>query len=81
MQTADLAGWLELAETKALLAFLRHRRAGPLQTFLAGNPMDPITQGRAAALHELARLLQGPPEKIKEAFDQAALAAKQEYRK
>lgn len=40
--------------------------------FLTGQPLNPVSQGEAKAYNALEELLRGPPEKIKEAFEQAA---------
>lgn len=71
MQAANWAAWRDNPETKALLAYLRRRQAGVVQTFLAGNPVDPKTQGQAAAFHELEKLLTAPVDKLKEALETA----------
>lgn len=71
MSEAGLTAWLDSRGTKVLLAYLRHRKTGPVRTFLAGQPVDPTSQGRVAALHELETLLTSPPDKVKEAFENA----------
>jgi len=71
MQEAALTEWINSPETQHLVALLRRRRASAVQTFLAGQPVDPVTQGRAAELHELEKLLASPVEKIREVFETA----------
>lgn len=72
MQTASLAEWLDLPETKALLVYLRFRKAVTTTAFLAGQPVDQMAQGRAVAFNEIGKLLTGPTDKIVEAFVTAA---------
>lgn len=71
MPEYNLTEWLIRAETKALLAYLRHRRTSTVQSFLAGEPPDPVRQGKAAAHYEIEQLLSQPAEKIREVFDNA----------
>lgn len=71
MQAADLTGWLNSPETKLLLAYLHRRKAGVLQTFLQGQPVDQAAQGRAAAWHELEILLALPSDEVKRIFETA----------
>lgn len=70
MREADLTEWLGSPETRVLVHYLRRQQAAVVQTFLAGVPVDPVRQGKAAALRELEILLQ-QPEKLHEAFKQA----------
>lgn len=72
MSEVVLTEWLNSRETKLLLVCLRHRRAATLRQFLAGQVVDPVTQGRAAALHELEALLTSPPEQVKQVFETAS---------
>ena len=72
MQTASLAEWLNSQETKALVVYLKFRQAGPLADFLQGREVDPKVQGAAAGFNNVERLLQQPPEKIIEVFNNAA---------
>jgi hypothetical protein len=69
MSQLVLTEWLNSRETAALVAFLRRRRGAAVQTFLAGQPVDLVTQGRAAALHEIETLLSGRPEHVKQVFE------------
>ncbi len=69
MREADLTGWLDRVETKMLLAYLGQRRAGAVQQFLNNQPVDPQTQGRAAAFHELEKLLTSPVENVRKTFE------------
>lgn len=71
MQGETLREWLDSRGTKLLLAYLRRRKTGAVQTFLAGQPVETLAQGRAAALHELETLLTGSPDKLKEVFETA----------
>lgn len=66
-----IAEWLDSRETRALLAVLRHRKAVALQTFLAGIPVEPIYQGRAAELHDLEGLLLSGTDEVKRVFETA----------
>jgi hypothetical protein len=68
MRETDLALWLQSPETKLLVAYLRQRRAAPLKNFLAGTLVDPVTQGRAAAWHELETLLTSSAEDVRQQF-------------
>jgi hypothetical protein len=56
--------WKDSPVTAALLHYLRQRRDRAVQTYLAGNPVDPVAQGRASALDQLARLLDLSPEQL-----------------
>jgi len=67
----DLTEWLQQPATRALLVLCQHRKAGPQATFLAGSPVDPVMQGRAAAYHHLAGLLTGPQEALQAALEEA----------
>lgn len=69
MQEAGLTEWLSSRETKLLLIFLRQRRVAAVQTFLAGQPVEPVAQGRAAALHELETLLVSGVDGVKRVFE------------
>lgn len=69
MREADLTRWLASPETKVLLAYLHQRRAETVRTFLAGAPVDPVMQGRAAALFELEGLLSSPAEQVKQQLE------------
>ena len=71
MQVPNLAAWLHSPETRALLAYLVRRRQQVVAQFLSGQPADPVTQGRAAALHEIAELLTQPADKVKEVLETA----------
>ena len=65
----DLETWLNSPETKLLVAYLHRRRAEPLNNFLAGTEVSPVTQGKAAAWHELEKLLTSPPEHAQQIFE------------
>ena len=71
IREAEITDWLNHPVTAALVAHLRLRRAGPVTSFLQGQPVDPVTQGRAAALYELHQLLTSPNEEVKKVFDNA----------
>lgn len=71
MQMNNLAVWRDSPETRALLAYLRRRQATAVANFLAGNPVDPKTQGQAAGLHEVERLLALPVDDLKKTLEQA----------
>lgn len=73
----DLPEWLEHPATRALLQLCRHHKAGPQAMFLAGAPVDPVMQGRAAAFHLLAGLLTGPQEALQAVLDEAINAGRQ----
>ena len=66
-----LTEWLASHPTRQLLRCLRQRQAGTLQAFQAGNPVEPMAQGRLAALHELERLLSGPTSDVERVFEAA----------
>lgn len=62
--------WLASPETKTLLAYLRRKQQGPVGQFLAGQkPVDPLTQGQAAGLHEIEKLLTASGEDVSKEFD------------
>lgn len=65
---ADLTTWLDSPETKTLVRYLGLRRAETVRTFLAGSPVDPVMQGRAAALHDLEKILTSSPEDVRQTF-------------
>ena len=69
MREADLTAWLRNPETQVLLAYLHQRRAATVQLFLSGHPVDPVMQGRAAALHELEKLLTSPQDVVRQEFE------------
>ena len=79
MQTSatTLAAWLNSPETRALRAYLHHRRQDLTDLFLAGAvPVDQLTQGKAAGLHEIANLLSKPPEQVSIVFETALKGAR-----
>lgn len=69
MTELALTEWLNSRETQALRVYLRRRQALALERFLGGLPVDPVMQGRAAALHELETLLGRTPEDIQKTFE------------
>lgn len=71
MSEADLTAWLNSPETRMLAVYLRRRKAETVQTFLLGQPVDPVKQGRAAALHELEQLLASPAANVQMTFEVA----------
>lgn len=71
MQEAVLTDWINSQGTQLLLVYLRRRKAETLKTFLQGQPVDPVHQGRAAALHELETLLLLPADDVKKVFEAA----------
>ena len=71
MQTASLTEWLSSPETKALVMYLKFRQAPTVADFLQGREVQPITQGKAAGLNEVERLLRKTPEEIAEVFENA----------
>lgn len=71
MQEVALTEWLNSRGTQLLLVALRQRRAPTMAAFLAGQPVDLVTQGRAAALHELETLLTSRPDAVRKAFETA----------
>lgn len=71
MQVAALTEWLNSPETRALVALLRVQRGAVMQTFLQGQPVDPVRQGRAAALHDLMAALAMPADEVKRIFETA----------
>lgn len=71
MREADWTEWLNNPATKALQVFLRQRRAPTVQSFLAGAPVQPVDQGRAAASYELETLLTSPANEVKQILENA----------
>lgn len=69
MQVASLTEWLNSPETRVLLTHLRHRKAAVEAAFLAGQPVTQVTQGRAAAYHDIVALLTSPPDKVRDFFE------------
>ena len=67
----DLTTWLHSPETQTLVRYLQHRRATAVQIFLAGNPVPPEMQGRAAALYDLEKLLTSAEDVLRREFEQA----------
>jgi len=76
MSEADLTEWLSSPGTRALRVLLLRKRSEAVNLFLAGQPVDPVTQGRAAAYNDIEALLSGTPEKLKSVFDSALKEAK-----
>lgn len=60
MRELALTEWLSSQETKALLSYLRRRTKTVTAAFLAGAPVDQVSQGRAAAFNEICALLELP---------------------
>ena len=69
MQEAPLTEWVNSPETRLLVGHLRNRRAAAVRAFLAGHPVDSLTQAKAAAFHELDALLTGPVDKLREVLE------------
>lgn len=65
MPALTLTEWRNSPEMAALLACLRRRKLAAVQTFLAGSPVDPVTQGRTAALHDIEELLTKPVDELR----------------
>lgn len=66
MQDAPLTEWINSPQTKALQDYLHRRVRAVTAIFLAGEPVSPTAQGRAAAFNEIATLLKQSPEKLRE---------------
>jgi hypothetical protein len=71
VKQADLVEWLANPATARLVLYLRLKRAPTVKTFLQGNPVDPVQQGRAAAFHDIEALLTASVEDVQKAFDDA----------
>ena len=71
MQALRLTEWLNSPETRLLLVLVRQRKAKLVQGFLTGNPVDQLTQGRAAAFHDLEVLLSSSTDHVKATFETA----------
>lgn len=69
MRETDLTEWLVNPATKTLVAYLRRKQAVTLQRFLAAQPVDPVTQGQAAALHDLEKLLTSSSDDVRKTFE------------
>ena len=67
-----LLEWLNSRETQLLQAALRNRKMETLRLFLAGQPVDPVMQGRAAALHDIEQLLGLPADEVKKILEEAS---------
>jgi hypothetical protein len=65
MQEQALTEWLASPGTQTLVRFLRRRKAPVVGVFLAGQVVEPIAQGRAAAYHELEVLLTKPADEVR----------------
>lgn len=76
MSAPVLTEWRSNPGTARLVNYLRQRRAHTVRTFLAGQPVDQVDQGRAAALHELEILLTSPADEIERVFTVAEKASK-----
>ena len=66
MPELPLTEWINSLPTKALQGYLHRREKAVTAMFLAGEPVNPVAQGRAAAFHEIATLLKQSPEKLRE---------------
>lgn len=71
MQVGSLTEWLSNPATQLLLVYLHRRKAAVLQTFLQGQPVDQVAQGRAVAFHELETLLALPVDGLKQILEHA----------
>ena len=67
-----LLEWLNSRETQLLRAVLRQRKTEALRLFLAGQPVDPVTQGRAAGYHDIEVLLGQPADEVKKILEEAS---------
>ncbi len=67
-----LLEWLNSPETQLLRAALRQRKAEVLRLFLAGQPVDPVMQGRAAGYHDIDTLLGQPVDDVKKILEEAS---------
>ena len=81
MRTASLAEWLSSPETRALVTYLKFRQAERMVEFLKGLPVAPADQGRVAGFNEVERLLEQPPERIIEVFNNAARELNEQRRR
>lgn len=72
MLAGSLTEWLRSPETQALLVYLRQRQQPATALFLQGSQVPSEMQAKAAGCRELEKLLMEPPEKIAEAFANAA---------
>lgn len=71
MQEVALTEWLTSPETRALVLYLRQRQAAAVEKFLAAQPVEPLSQGKAAGLHEIEKLLLSPSDIIRDVFNTA----------
>jgi len=69
MQEQVLTEWLVSPETQALVHYLRRRRAPAVDSFLAGAAIPEVLQGRAAAFHEIERLLTKSADEVRKIFE------------
>ena len=67
-----LLEWLNSRETQMLRMALRNRKAEALRQFLAGQPVDPMTQGRAAGYHDIEELLGQSADDVKKILEIAS---------
>lgn len=67
-----LLEWLNSRETQLLRAALRQRKTEALRLFLAGRPVDPLMQGRAAGYHDIEELLGQPADDVKKILEAAS---------
>ena len=71
MRIPALTEWINSPETRALVAYLRNRQAPTVHRFRLGQPVDPLAQGRAAALYEIERLLSMPSDEARQVIEKA----------
>ena len=69
MQEQALTEWLVSPETQALVRYLRRRKMPAVDSFLAGQAVEPVTQGRAAAFYEVERLLSKPADEVRKVLE------------
>lgn len=66
MQEMSLLEWVNSPQTQALKAWARHQQQPAVRQFLAGrNLVEPLTQGRAAAFHDVELLLSLPVDDLR----------------
>ena len=69
MQEQAWTEWLASPETQALMRYLHRRKAGVLGTFLAGEPVPAVQQGRGVAYHEIESLLIKPADEVRKILE------------
>lgn len=65
MQAAAWTEWLNSPETRALVAYLHRRRTPVVDSFLAGEPVPQVRQGRATAYQEIVTILTKPVDEVR----------------